>query len=87
MINYINENNTTGIITFVDYEKAFDTVNWNFLYDCMETMNFGKSLIGAIRTLYKNIETCVTNNGYSSSFFKPTRASGKAAPSRRYSSY
>ena len=35
VINYINENNTTGIIAIIDYEKAFDTVNWDFLLDCL----------------------------------------------------
>jgi hypothetical protein len=31
VINYVNEQKTTGIISFIDYEKAFDTVNLNFL--------------------------------------------------------
>ena len=31
VINYINENKTMGIVAFIDYEKAFDTVNWNFV--------------------------------------------------------
>jgi hypothetical protein len=36
-------------------------------------LKFGETFIKHIRTLYNNIETCVTNNGYSSQFFKPTR--------------
>jgi hypothetical protein len=80
IINFINENNTTGIIAFIDYEKAFDTVNWDFLMDCLKALKFGENFIKNIRTLYNNIESCVTNNGYSSQFFKPTRGIRQGCP-------
>ena len=32
VINYVNEYNTPGIIAYIDFEKAFDTVNWQFMY-------------------------------------------------------
>jgi hypothetical protein len=41
---------------------------------------FGKQYIGAIKTLYHNIETCITNNGYSSRYFKPTRGIRQGYP-------
>jgi hypothetical protein len=80
VINYINENKRTGIITFIDYEKAFDTVNWKFLYKCLKAFNFGDKYIAAIKTLYNNIETSVSNNGYSSQFFKPSRGIRQGCP-------
>ena len=80
IIDYINENKATGIITFIDYEKAFDTVNWQFLHDCLNTLNFGDKFINNIRTLYQNIETCITNNGYSSQIFNPTRGIHQGCP-------
>ena len=42
VINYVNEKK--GIISFIDYEKAFNTVNWNFLFDCLRAVNFGENL-------------------------------------------
>jgi exonuclease III len=80
VINYINENKRDGIITFVDYEKAFDTVSWKFLFDCLKAYNFGDNFINAIKTLYNNVETCVTNNGHSSQFFKPSRGIRQGCP-------
>ena len=41
--NYLNEKAHTGIIAFIDYEKAFNTVNWNFVFDCLKTLNFGEN--------------------------------------------
>jgi hypothetical protein len=87
VINYINDTQTTGIITFVDYEKAFDTVSWKFLFDCLKTYNFGTNYINAIKTLYNSIETCVTNNGHISQFFKPSRGIRQVVQSRLSSSY
>ena len=80
VINFINDTKTTGIITFVDYEKAFDTVSWKFLLDCLKTYNFGDNYINAIKTLYNGIETCVTNNGHISQFFKPSRGIRQGCP-------
>jgi hypothetical protein len=41
IINYANENNMPAIIAFIDFEKAFDTVNLSFLYKCLHKLNIG----------------------------------------------
>lgn len=46
-IMIINEEHTTlkskkcrGLILKIDFEKAFDSVNWEFLFEVMKSMNF-----------------------------------------------
>lgn len=34
-----------GIITAIDFEKAFDSVNWNFLSKSLESFGFGESFM------------------------------------------
>jgi hypothetical protein len=77
---YTEELNLPGILTFVDYEKAFDTVNHKFMMKCLENMNFGKYFCHCISTLYQNIETCVTNNRHFSEFFAPSRGIRQGCP-------
>ena len=40
IIEYTKEFNIEGMIIFVDFEKAFDTVQWDFLQKCLLIFNF-----------------------------------------------
>jgi hypothetical protein len=44
--------------------QVLHTINWNFLFKSLHALNFGEKYIGYIKTLYKDVEVCVTNNGY-----------------------
>ena len=60
-------------MTAIDFETAYDSVNWNFLLKSLETFGFGESFIAWITMFYKNILSCVTNNGFSTPFFNLKR--------------
>jgi len=32
-----------GILLFIDFEKAFDSLEWNFMFKCLEIFGFGQS--------------------------------------------
>ena len=66
VIDYFEENEEEGAIIFLDFQKAFDTINYQFLFNGLLKFNFGNSFIRWIETMYKNAETCVTNNGWTS---------------------
>ena len=36
----LNEN-ASGLMIFIDFHKAFDSLEWGFLYICLEAFNFG----------------------------------------------
>ena len=44
--------NYPGAIVLLDIEKAFDSVNHNFLFHTLKQFNFGTKFIDWIRTLY-----------------------------------
>jgi hypothetical protein len=62
--------NKPGIILSIDFEKAFDSVNWNFLTNTLKFLNFGENMISHIKTIYNNIESTVINNGNTSKYLK-----------------
>ena len=64
----------------VDFEKAFDTICWDFLKCCLDYYGCGTNFKMWIATLYRNIESCVTNNGYQSEYFHLSRGIRQGCP-------
>ena len=54
-----------GVLLFIDFEKAFDSIEHEFLYKALECFNFGPSFIKWIQTFYNNLSSCVLNKGFS----------------------
>ena len=44
-----------GIALFLDFKKAFDSLEWNFIEKALETFNFGAPLVQWVNTFYSNI--------------------------------
>ena len=72
--------NIPGMAIFVEFKKAFDTVDWNFLFKTLEVLNFGPQLLQWIRTFYTDCSSFVVNTGYASVFFKLLRGVFQGCP-------
>lgn len=44
IINYTESKQIPGLIMLIDFEKAFDSVSWKFIFETLEYFNFGKSI-------------------------------------------
>ena len=56
--------NNSGILLIRDFEKAFDTVEWSFLFKTLEEFNFGPQFINWIKLLYQDPLALIKNNGW-----------------------
>ena len=45
IIEYVNEQNLSALLFFSDFEKAFDSLNHDFMFKTLRHFNFGDSLI------------------------------------------
>ena len=84
MINHTESNNIPGLLLFLDFEKAFDTVEWPFIWKTLDSFNFGPSITNWIMLCYQNIESCVLNNGWASNFFALERGVRQGCPLSPY---
>ena len=84
VMDFTKQRGYHSIMTAIDFEKAFDSVNWNFLLKSLETFGFGESFIAWITMFYKNILSCVTNNGFSTPFLISNGGGGGSARAIHY---
>ena len=41
IMDFTEKENIPGLVIFIDFRKAFDTLEWNFLFNCLDAFNFG----------------------------------------------
>ena len=80
VLEFIKMRDYQGIMTAIDFEKAFDSLNWNFLHKSLEFFGFGESFLRWIKTFYKNISSCVINNAFSTPSFDVKRGVRQGDP-------
>ena len=80
LIEFANVHTLTSSIAFLDFEKAFDSVSWQFLFKTLQKFNFGTNFIKWIEIIYSKPEIAVTNNGFASDFFVITRGIRQGCP-------
>ena len=69
-----------GIVLFMDFEKAFDTIEWSFIQNVLRRFNFGQDIRKRISVLYSDVESAVLNGGYSTNYFKVSRGVRQGCP-------
>ena len=84
LIQIAEEEDIEAFLMFIDFEKAYDHIEWPFLYKTLELFGFDQNLINWVKILYSDITSCVTNNGWKSDFFQLTRGVRQGCPLSSY---
>ena len=69
-----------GLAIFIDFQKTFDTLDWNFLFRTLQAFNFGSCIQKWIITFYTDCSSCFINNGFAAEFFKLERGVRQGCP-------
>ena len=69
---------------FLDFEKAFDTIEWSFIRKTFQHFGFGSSMLKWLNLFYCHPESCVLNNGWASDFFEIQRGVRQGCPLSPY---
>ena len=64
LMSYTENNNIPGLLMLLDFEKAFDTVAWSFLYKVLYFFGFGDNLIKWVRILNTEIKASILQCGF-----------------------
>ena len=84
ILMYTKLSKVPGILLAIDFEKAFDSLRWDFLEKCLQTFNFSQNFRSYINVLYCEISAAVLNNGHMSHWFAPERGVRQGCPLSPY---
>ena len=80
IVDFTSETGQPAAILSLRQEKAFDRVDWVFLFKTLDHMGFGPSFVKWVRLFYNNIRSAVLVDGYRSAFFFPSRGVRQGCP-------
>ena len=80
LLDHVERENLPLALLSLDQEKAFDRVDWGFLCRILHKFNFGPDFLRWVQLFYTNIESAVVINGWTSSFFWPSRGACQGCP-------
>ena len=84
MIAYLKEKNLPGLLLNIDFEKAFDSVYWKFMFKVLKAFGFKQDICRWIETFYTNIKSTVIVNGQPSKWFPICRGCRQGDPISPY---
>ena len=64
----------------MDYSKAFDSVDFEFIHKTFQLFNFGENFRKWIRIIYNGGKSCISNNGFISECFHINRSTRQGDP-------
>ena len=80
VVHSVHSSQQAGVVLKLDYEKAYDWVSWDFLFEILRTWNFSPTWIGWMELLVKKGSVGVNLNREESSFFNPGKGLRQGDP-------
>ena len=80
IMDYTSLQSLPGILTSLEFRKAFDSIVWPFIMKTLDHLNFGRGIKRWVNIFYTNIESAVQNNGFITSWFKPSKGVRQGCP-------
>ncbi len=80
VIEYYDKLQREGLLVAIDFQKAFDSLQWNFMLKTLDFFKFGSSFKQWITMLYTLPVGKIKNNGYLSEEFTMSRGIRQGCP-------
>lgn len=79
-IQYSRDSQNKGLIISLDAEKAYNRIEWFYLFSALESFGLGGDFIKLVKLLYHSLRVSVIVNGMQSSEFVLSRSNRQGDP-------
>ncbi len=83
LLNIVLTSNISHVpeaVLSMDAEKAFDRIEWDYLFSVLVKFGFGDTMVSWIKLLYTSPQVCVRSNSLLSSHFPLSRGTRQGCP-------
>ena len=84
ILEYAKDKNLAGLLLTIDFEKAYDSISFNFINKCLKFFNFDEDLIKWVEILLYNFKAVVNHCGNMSKSFNVGRGCRQGDPITSY---
>ena len=81
---FTKSKNIPGLLIHIEFERAFDSFSWQFIYKIFNYYGFGKSIKSWVKLLNTNLRASILQCGYLSEHFKVHRGCIREDPIALY---
>lgn len=71
VVNMLQKGLVKGVVFKIDFEKAFDSIGWNYVYEVLKKMKFGSRWVKWIKSIFESSRISVLVNGNPTKEFSP----------------
>lgn len=80
VLHELRVKNLQGVVMKIDFEKAYDRINWGFLEEVMQCKGFHKQFIQWVMLTVSSRRVCININGQNGPFFRTYRGLRQGDP-------
>ena len=84
ILQWAKNNNKTGVLLLIDFEKAYDSLSFSFIKKCLKFYNFGECIIKWVDILLHNFSAVINHCGNVSRKFNIGRGARQGDPIASY---
>ena len=84
IMHFTELHNIPGLLILIDFEKAYDSISWKFLYKVLSFLGFTNNFISWIKLFNTDIKTAALQNGFLSDFIQIGRGCRQGDPISAY---
>ena len=80
IMEYLDAKKSSGLLLFIDFEKAFDSLEWDFITKALNASNFGPIVKKWISIFYNGVQSAVMNGGFLTTYVYISRGVRQGCP-------